>query len=140
MSFAIIAEIFGEPLPPERLFPNKPLTYKVSQPCNVSLLKHLQKKQQQNPLMFEVMRGDNLGSTIELDIIDDVPRIAECVIESTLRAERLNDINQFEVEKKKLLENKKRKDLRITQRKQLRIRSQINAKKLRDSIKRILFF
>ena len=140
LSFAIIAEIFGEPFPPKRLLPNKPLTYKVAQPCNTGLLKHLQKKQQQNLLMFEVMRGDNLGSTIELEIIDDVPRIAECVIESTLRAERLNDINQLEVEKKKLLGNKKIKDLRITQRKQLRIRSQIKAKKWRDAIKRVLFF
>jgi hypothetical protein len=132
LSIAIVAEIFGEPFPPKRLVPNKPLTYKVAQPCDVRFLKHLQKKQQENPLMFEVMRGDNL---MELVIIDDVPRIADCVIESTLRAERLNDINRLQIEEKKPLRN-----LRIIERKKLRMRSEIKAKTLRDAIKRVLFF
>jgi hypothetical protein len=129
LSFAIIAEIFGEPFPRKRRLPNKSLIYKIAQPCNTSLLKHLQRLQKENPVRFELMVGDNLDATIELEIID-LPPVADCVIQSTLRAKRLNDMKQLQIKDRKQLRNKKRKDLRITEKQQLRKKSQIKAKKI----------
>ena len=130
LCIALCAEIFGETIPNERILVDKPLTSKVSKSsfCNKTFLNNLQKQRYdpKNLPLLDLMLDQDKDFSIQLEIIPDFPH---CIGEKSLEQKVLRT---------KILGKRRKKTLQY--RKKLRIRSEFQAKKIRNSIKRILLF
>jgi len=134
LCIALCAEIFGETIPNEHILV-KPLITKVAKKslCNTTALKNLQRQRHdpKNLPLLDLMLEQDVNSDffdfdIELDIIPNSPL---CIDEKSLQKKLLGT---------KILGTRKRKTLEYRQK--LRIKSESQAKTIRNSITRILLF
>lgn len=118
---ATLGELFGEPYGKHPIIlPSKPMTFRVAKNSTCRVLNNFQTENytyKERPIIFHLMLEGNLTFILEEILIPD---ISGCVVETSL-----NDFNKTTI---------------LEDRKILRIKSEAKAKRVRDSLIRILLF
>jgi len=123
LMLATLGEVFGEPYGKPIILPNKPLLFIVAKNSTNRVFNTMQSEayaSPQNPMLSHSIMNDKVNFIM---IKDSAPPSLDCIKVSLADVD--TDLNRKNI---------------LQKREELRLRSQVNARKLRDCIRRILLF